>query len=199
MNIGIIGTGQVGRTLATKLAALGHQVCVANSRGPESVAEILGAQAANLTPCPTSETLKCAVIFLTVPWTKVEEVLAAHTPEVNQILVDATNIFLTYPPEATVADLKGDSGSEIIARAAPKARVVKAFNTLSFDMMFSPVPEGMKRVLFVAGDEDDATATVSTLIEELGLHPVLLGSLAQAGRQMELGGPLSALNLLKPS
>lgn len=199
MKIGIIGTGMVGKTLATRLAAKGHRVLLANSRGPESVAEILGASSAKVTPGSTSETLTCDLVFLTVPWTKIRNVLRSGGPKDSRILVDATNIFLRHPPEALVDDLKDDSGSEIVARLAPEARVVKAFNTLPFTTMFAPLPEGMKRVLFVAGDDTTAVAAVAGLIAELGLHPVPLGTLAQAGPLMELGGPLSGLELLTPA
>jgi 8-hydroxy-5-deazaflavin:NADPH oxidoreductase len=197
MKIGIIGTGTVGKTLALMLSAKGHQVLVANSRGPEGVVESLGASSV-LTPSSTSKALACDLIFLTVPWTKVPDVLRSGGPRDGRILVDTTNIFLSYPPDARVDDLKGDSGSEIVARLAPAARVVKAFNTLPFATMFALRPDGMKRVLFVAGDDAPAVAIVASLVAELGLHPVPLGSLAQAGRQMELGGPLSGLELLTP-
>lgn len=196
MQIGVIGAGEVGRTLAARLAAAGSQVVIANSRGPESFARSLDASGAALTPGTTSEAMERDIVFLTVPWIRVPDVLNSGGPREGRILVDVTNIFLSYPPNARIDDLKGDSGSEIIARLAPAARVVKAFNTLPFATMFAPPPKGMKRVLFVAGDDAPAVATVSGVIAELDLHPVSLGSLAVAGRQMELGGPLSGLELL---
>lgn len=198
MKIGIIGTGQAGKTLATKLGAKGYRVLVANSRGPKGVAGSLEDSSSALMPSTTLEALACDLVFLTVPWTKVPIVLGSGGPQDGRILVDATNIFVSYPPDARVDDLKGYSGSEIVARLAPAARVVKAFNTLPFATMFAPLSEGMKRVLFVAGDDAPAVETVAALVAELGLHPVSLGSLAQAGRQMELGGPLSGLELLTP-
>lgn len=199
LTIGVLGAGPVGKTLATKFAAKGHQVSLANSRGPDSVAAGLGAPVANLTPSTTSAALRCDIVFLTVPWTKVPDLLGADQPKEGRILVDVTNIFLRYPPDALIDDLQGDSGSEIVARMAPQARVVKAFNTLPFATLFAPPPEGAKRVLFIAGDDAPAIDTVAALIEELGLFPLPLGSLAQAGRQMELGGPLSGLELFTPA
>ncbi len=199
MKIGIIGTGAVGKTLATKLAERGYPVLVANSRGPAAVADSLGASIADVIPSSTSEVLGCDIVILSVPWTKVPDVLSSGGPKDGRILVDATNIFLTYPPNARLDDLKGDSGSEIVARLAPEARVVKAFNTLPIAAMFAPLPKGTKRVLFVAGDDASAVAPVAALIADLGLHPVTLVSLPHAGRQMELGGPLSALELLTPA
>lgn len=197
MKIGIVGTGLVGKTLATKLAEAGHELLVANSRGPASVAESVG-PTVTVTAASVADAFACDVAFLAVPWIKVRDVLATNIPREGGILVDTTNIFLSYPPNARIDDLKGDSGSEIIARLAPKTFVVKAFGTLPFATMFAPHAENVKRVLFVAGDDKAAVSTISDLIAEIGLQPLALGSLAVAGRQMELGGPLSALELLAP-
>lgn len=198
MQIGIIGAGEVGKTLATRLAAKGQQVLISNSRGPASVAESLVAPVGAITPGLTSEALQRELVFLTVPWTRVPDVLGSGGPKDGRILIDATNIFLNHPPHARIDDLKGESGSEIVARMAPAARVVKAFNTLPIAKMFAPLPDGAKRALFIAGDDASAVAKVAGLVDELGLHPLPLGSLSQAGRLMELGGPLSGLELLAP-
>ncbi|QEW25171.1 hypothetical protein [Roseovarius indicus] len=82
-----------------------------------------------------------------------------------------------------------------MARLAPRARAVKAFNTLPFETMFAPVPSGFRRVLFVAGDDPDAVSTVSDLIGQIGFHPVAAGPLAAAGLLMEVGGAFSRLDL----
>jgi predicted dinucleotide-binding enzyme len=191
MRLGILGAATVGITLATKFAAK-HQVLLANSRGPETLPEV----GDGVSPAAASEALACDVVFLCVPWRKVADVLTPAVSWEGRILVDTTNIFLSYAPDYRIDDLEGESGSEAVAKLAPSARVVKAFNTLGFETMFAPVPADMKRVLFVAGDDGEAVSTVCTLISELGLHPVALGALAVAGRQMELGGPLSGLELL---
>ncbi len=199
MKIGILGAATVGMTLATRFAAGGHDVLIANSRGPQGLAARLAETGTTAKPAAVLEALACDVVFLAVPWLKVPEVLTPDIAWDGRILVDTTNIFLSYAPDFRVDDLKGDSGSEIIARLAPSARVVKAFNTLPFKVMFAPAPAGLKRVLFIAGDEGDAVSAVSGLIRGLGLHPVALGRLAGAGRQMELGGPFSSLELLTPA
>ncbi len=198
MKIGILGAATVGQTLATKLAASGHDVRIANSRGPQSLIAQLAKAGTAAKPASVSEVLACDVVFLAVPWLKVSEVLTSDIAWDGRILVDTTNIFLSYAPDFRIDDLKGESGSEIIARLVPSARVVKAFNTLPFNVMFAPTPARMQRVLFVAGDQSEAVSTVSDIVKELGLHPVALGPLAEGGRQMELGGPLSSLELLTP-
>ena len=199
MKIGILGAATVGMTLATKFAAGGHDVLIANSHGPQSLAGPLAKAGSAAKPATLSEAIACDIVFLAVPWQKVPEVLAPDITWGGRILVDTTNIFLSYAPDFRVDDLKGESGSEVVARLAPSACVVKAFNTLPFNVMFAPTPTDLKRVLFIAGDEAKAVSTVSTLIKELGLHPIALGRLGDAGRQMELGGPLSSLELLTPA
>jgi 8-hydroxy-5-deazaflavin:NADPH oxidoreductase len=199
MNVGILGASTVGKTLAVRLAKGGHIVTIANSRGPQSLSESLAGLDVPLTAASKAEVLASAeIVFLAIPWIKVRDVLAPGIAWNGRILVDTTNIFANYAPGFRVDDLHGESGSEIVARLAPSARVVKAFNTVPFAVMFAPHPPGLKRVLFVAGDDRNAASTVAGLITELGLHPVLLGSLASAGRQMELGGIFSGLELLTP-
>ncbi|WP_454825764.1 NADPH-dependent F420 reductase [Paraburkholderia xenovorans] len=199
MKIGILGSATVGMTLATGFAAVGHDVFIANSRGPESLVARLEQANTAAKAASVSEALARDVVFLAVPWLKVPKLLTPNISWDGRILVDTTNIFVSYAPDFRIDDLKGDSGSELVARLAPSARVVKAFNTLPFKVMFAPTPASVKRVLFIAGDEGEAVSTVASLIEELGLHPVALGRRAGAGRQMELGGPLSSLELLTPA
>lgn len=200
MKIGIIGAHIVGLRLAREFGRVGHDILITNSRGKDSTAEKLeeAGRGANVQAASMAEVLACELVVLAAPWVKREQVLDPAHDWGDRILLDATNIYLNYPPSYRKDDLKGDSGSETIARLAPTARVVKAFNTLDFGTMFSPVPEGMKRVLFAAGDDAHAVEVVSQLIAEIGFHPVALGTLATAGRMMELEQPLSLLELLTP-
>lgn len=201
MKIGIIGAHTVGLRLAKEFAQAGHDILITNSRGREDMQGKLDAagRGSNIHAASMAEVLGCELVVLAAPWVKREEVLDPAHDWQGRILLDATNIYLRYPPAYQRDDLKGDSGSEVIARLAPHARVVKAFNTLDFGTLFSPVPTGMKRVLFTAGDDAAAVATVCALIAEIGFHPVALGDLAVAGRLMELEGPLSLLNIVTPA
>ena len=196
MQIGIIGAGTVGTKLGERFAAAGHEVLIANSRGPESLVRELAELPQSLKAMALMDLVdRAEVILLAVPWVSVHDVLRDDIDWAGRILVDATNIILSVDPEVEVADLKGESGSQLVARLAPSARVVKAFNTLPFDILSSPPVEGFRRVLFVAGDAQNAVSTVSDLIAEIGLHPVAAGPLATAGRQMEIGGVFSRLEL----
>lgn len=201
MKIGIIGAHIVGMRLAREFSRVGNDVLLANSRGPESVRQRLeeAGQIGGIIPASMTEVADCPLVVLATPWTKREQVLDPTHDWEGRILLDVSNIYLSYPPNYRVDDLKGQSGSEIVAQLAPTARVVKAFNTLDFGTMFSPVPDGLKRVLFAAGEDQDALATVCGLIEDIGFHAVALGTLAAGGRLMDLERPLSLLNVLTPS
>lgn len=198
MNIGILGAATVGQVLARHLAAAGHNVMIANSRGPESLRDLAEQLGSRVTAGHVPEALDNPVVILGVPWTRVQDVL---TPEIDwggRVLIDATNIFTSYAPHFEIDDLGGDSGSEIVARQAPSARVVKAFNTLPIEKMFAPVPaDGLRRVLFVAGDDADAIAVVEQLVTDIRLAPVSIGALASGGRLMQLGGALNNLELFR--
>ena len=198
MKIGVIGAATVGMTLAVRLAAAGHEVSVASRRGPQNLSTLLADSGVPLTPATTGQAMEADVVFLAVQWTRVRDVLTPGIAWGGRILVDATNIFLSYAPDFRVDDLHGESGSEIVARLAPSARVVKAFNTLPFAKMFASAPSGLQRVIPVAGDDDVAVSVVAGLIEAMGLHPLGLGSLADGGRRMEVGGPFSGFELLTP-
>ncbi|MEZ5935611.1 MAG: NAD(P)-binding domain-containing protein [Alphaproteobacteria bacterium] len=196
MKIGVIGAGTVGTTLGGHFVAAGHEVLITNSRGPESLARTLAELSQPLEPATFADLVRQAeVLLLAVPWRNVRDVLRKDIDWGGRVIIDATNIILSVSPEVEVDDLQGDSGSQIVARLAPSARVVKAFNTLPFDVMFGPVPTSFRRVLFVAGDSPNAVSTVSDLIAEIGFRPVAIGELATAGRQMEIGGVFSRLEL----
>ncbi len=196
MKVGIIGAGTVGTTLGEHFAAAGHEVLITNSRGPESLPEKLAEMSKPLKPVTFEELVEQAeVFFLALPWRNIRDVLRSDVDWRGRVVVDATNIILSISPDFVVDDLKGDSGSQIVARLAPSARVVKAFNTLPFGTMFAPTPTGFRRVLFVAGDDPNAVSAVADLIDEIGFQSVAIGELATAGRQMELGGVFSRLEL----
>ena len=196
MKVGMIGAGTVGTTLGEHFATAGHEVLITNGRGPESLTQKLTQMSVPLQPVTFKELAEQAdVFFLALPWRNIRDILRTNIDWRGRIVVDATNIILSISPELKVDDLKGDSGSEVVARLAPSARVVKAFNTLPFETMFAPAPTGFRRVLFVAGDDPSAVSTILDLIDEVGFQSVAIGELATAGRQMEIGGVFSRLEL----
>ena len=108
----------------------------------------------------------------------------------GKIVVDATNY---YPGRDGEMDLDGLGSSELLARHLPDAQIVKAFNTMYYESLGAggqpDAPPGERLVLFVAGDDAEAKAVVSGLIEEIGFAPVDVGSL-EDGRKQQPGSPI---------
>ena len=136
------------------------------------------------------------IVIVAVPWSKPPGALAG-LDLAGKIVVDANN-----PIEAPLfkpAELGGRVSSAVFADLVPGAKVVKAFNHLPPPVLSAdPQENGGQRVLFFSGDDAEAKAEVAWVIDRLGFFGIDLGDLATGGRLVQfLGGPLSALNLVK--
>lgn len=196
-SIGIIGAGNIGRAIAAALASHGIAATLANSRGAESLQEIVSA----IGPTITADTREAAaakdIVFVAVNWSKLPAALAGLPDFGGRIVVDANN-----PIEAPLfrpAELGGRASSEIVAELVPGARLVKAFNHLQPHLIAGdPAAEGGRRVLFLSGDDAGAKAEVGALIDRLGFFGIDLGPLALGARLVQFpGGPLPSLNLVR--
>ena len=182
MKIGIIGSGNIGGTLARLWARAGHQVMVSNSRGPESlrdfVAEI-GGEAGTV-----DEAARFGqVVLLATPW-RSPEALPSPDAVKGKIVIDAMN---PYTATGGIQDLGDSSSSEETAKRLPGATIVKAFNTIWVRHLEAngraDAPLDERHAVFVAGDDAEAKAVVFRLIEDIGFGPVDTGSLRDGKRQ----------------
>ena len=192
MRIGVLGTGIVGQTLATKLVDLGHEVTMgARSAGNEKAAEWAtgagdGAAEGSFADAAAHGEL---VFNCTAGTASLEALRAAGAEELRgKVLVDVANpldFSGGMPPRLSVAN--DDSLGEQIQRELPDARVVKALNTISASVMVAPI-EGTQ--LFVCGDDETAKRQVTELLRSFGWPDdavVDLGGIAQArGTEMYL-------------
>lgn len=196
-SIGIIGAGNIGRAIATALANKGISATLANSRAPESLAEVVAAIGPTITAGTREEAAAKDIVFVAVNWSKLPAALADLPDFGGRVVVDTNN-----PIEAPLFkpfDLGGRASSEVFADMVPGARVVKAFNHLQPHLVSrDPASEGGQRVLFYSGDDAPAKAEVGALIDRLGFAGIDLGALAIGARLVQFpGGPLPALNLVK--
>jgi predicted dinucleotide-binding enzyme len=187
INIGILGSGNIGKNAAKHFVRAGHHVRLSNSKGPETltgtIAEIgPGAEAAT-----TADTAACSeVILLAFPWTKRVEAFAAAGGAqafAGKIVIDALNPYTDYPD---VEDLHGRPSSTLAASELPGARVVKAFNTIHHEKLAhgsKPADSPERIALPVCGDDPEAKRAVSALIEQIGFDAVDAGTLSQSRRQ----------------
>ena len=195
MRFGVIGAGNIGQAVAGHAVAAGHEVIISSRRGGESLAA--AAVAVGATPGTVAEAASGEIVLLAVPWTAVPEALAGLTWD-GQVLVDATNAFISFSP-MQVEDFGDGTSSERVASLAPGAHVVKAFNTLFARFIAAETRrEAGRSLLFYAGDDAGAKERFAAFADGLGFAPVDVGGLHSGGGFMAAGGgPLSGLHALK--
>jgi predicted dinucleotide-binding enzyme len=172
MEIAVLGTGPVGRTLGARWSKAGHHV-VFGTRDPAS----LKTREALLAAGPTAQAAFARealawgeVVLIAVPATAVAQLVADHGGQFgSKVVIDATNRF-GEPIGNHLAT---------IAAAAPEARLVRAFNTLSWEVFEQPVVGGIAADLFYCSVED-ARTVAEQVIGDIGLRPVRVGGLDQA-------------------
>ena len=193
--IGIIGAGQLGLALARLARRADRPVVIANSRGPESLKSVVDALGAGITAGTTGDAARCSMVGLAVPWANVQDALAGLSWS-GEIVIDATNA--VQIPSLEPLPLGELTSSEIVAQLAPGARVVKAANTFSAEVLGAdPHDAGGRRVLFVSGDETDAKRAVVELFDAAGFFPIDIGDLVTGGSMQQAGGPLAGHNLVR--
>jgi predicted dinucleotide-binding enzyme len=189
MKIGIIGSGHIGGTLTRRFTGLGHDVTVANSRGPETLKELAGETGASAGTAEEAAT-SSDVVVIAVPLRAVPDLPAAALQ--NKIVVDANNYYPQRDGHITAIADDGVTSSRWTAEHLPGARVVKAFNTIyAAHLLDRGVPSGRadRIALPVAADDAEAKRVVLGLVDELGFDPVDAGTLDESWRQ-EPGTPV---------
>ena len=197
MKIGIIGAGQIGGTLTRRLSALGHDVSVANSRGPETLAGLAAETGA--TAVPVTEAARGAeVVVVTIPVKNVASLPAGLLSGAAKgvVVVDTGN----YYPQQRDGQIKA------IEDGMPESRwveqqlghpVVKVFNNIYADHLLKrgrPAGSAGRIALPVAGDDKAAKAVVVRLLDQLGFDGVDAGGLDESWRQQP-GTPVYGTDL----
>ncbi|SFP32026.1 hypothetical protein SAMN05443579_110172 [Variovorax sp. PDC80] len=197
MAIGIIGAGRIGKALAAQFTRAGYEVVLANSRGPDSLADLVGQLGPSARAGTAAEAAAEPTVILALRWSHLPEALPTLGSLAGKIVIDTSNPYLERNGQLVVADLRGRSSSEIVADLVPGARLVKAFNTLPAALLAEdPQQQGGRRVIFVSGDHVDANAQVASMIATVGWVSVELGGLSTGGRLQQGRGPFSGLDLL---
>ncbi|MBR7838280.1 NAD(P)-binding domain-containing protein [Actinospica durhamensis] len=183
--VGIIGSGNVGITVAQLAVEAGHRIVLSNSRGPETLADT----AAKLGPrasAATSEQAAAAgdIVVIAVPVKAFPNLPAARLA--GKTVIDTCN----YGPERDghIPELDGNAltSSELLLRYLPDAMVVKAFNNIFYKHLLALArPEGVagRSFLPIAGDSTQAKAAVAEFIDSIGYSVVDAGPLTDSWRQ----------------
>jgi predicted dinucleotide-binding enzyme len=193
--LGIIGAGRLGQALARTARRADRPVVIANSRGPESLAAVVDELGAGITAGTTYDAASCSIVAIAVPWANVQDALARLSCS-GEIVIDATNAVLL--PSLEPVPLGGLTSSEIVAQLVPGARLVKAANSFSADVLAAdPRADGGRRVLFVSGDDAEAKRPVVGLFDAAGFFPIDIGDLVTGGGLQQWGGALGGHNLVR--
>jgi 8-hydroxy-5-deazaflavin:NADPH oxidoreductase len=185
MKIGIIGAGEIGGTLTRRFTALGHDVSVANSRGPETLADLARETGAKTVTVPDAARAG-ELVIVTIPQGKIPNLpkdLFVGVPD-DVVIVDTGNY---YPQrDGRIGCIEdGMTESRWVANQLGRS-VVKAFNTMNYKRLLERGrPKGTpgRIALPVAGDDQRAKQVVMRLVDELGFDTVDDGGLDDSWRQ----------------
>ena len=189
MNVGILGTGDVGRALGRGFIALGHTVKMGarDARNDKALAwaREMGANASVGTFADAASFGE--VLVLATLGVANESAITMAGPEKfrRKILMDTTNpldFSSGMPPKLAVSG--NDSGGERVQRLLPEVHVVKAFNTVGNAFMFRPQFPGGPPDMFICGDDDDAKTKVAALLRDFGWGVVDVGGI-ECSRYLE--------------
>jgi len=184
MRVGIIGTGKMGRALASAWSSAGH-VPVLGSRDPARAGEIVASRGRAIEVRSIADAVRsCDVIALATPWHGTRAILEAGSPLAGKVVIDATNP--PYPTVATDKDTGPACGAGQIARWAAGSRVVKALNAVAARIVGARQRQfdGSRVTVPYCGDDREAKATVADLIAAIDFDPYDAGPL-EAARHLE--------------
>lgn len=196
--IGIIGSGNIGRGLALHLSKTHYEVLLANTRGPESLKELVSSIGGSLKAGELKETIRQSdIIFIAAPWTSLETLAKEFADYDGKIIVDATNNIVSVSP-FRLADVNDKSTGEFVSALFPGQKVIKAFNTLSAATLAQPTKSTAgKTVIVISGNDTEAKNQVSIITEAMGFAPMDIGKFKEAGKLQDVGGALSGIELIK--
>jgi 8-hydroxy-5-deazaflavin:NADPH oxidoreductase len=198
MKFGMIGAGRLSRAIAGHAINAGHEVVFSNSRGPETLTDLVDSVGPQASAGTVAEAGAADFVVLAVGWDGVQEAVRSLPSREGRILIDATNQWKVPPPDFVVDELE-IGGSEWIASLIPDAHVIKAFDNLySPKLADDPITDSGRRILFYAGDDHDSKDLFGSVVRGFGFAPVDLGPL-RMGRLMQVDGPLTGLHAIRES
>jgi predicted dinucleotide-binding enzyme len=182
--IGIIGAGHIGSQIARKAVQLGYDVVIGNSRGPETLAELvaeLGSHARAATAAEAGAAGDFAVV--TIPLKNYKAIPAQALA--GKVVIDTINYYFERDGHIDALDRGEATTSGLVQEHLAKSKVAKGFNhILAADITTTGSPAGTenRRALATASDHEDAAELVTRLYDEFGFDTVNLGPLAESWR-----------------
>jgi len=182
--IGLIGAGHIGSQLARLAVAHGYDVVVSNSRGPETLKDLvaeLGPRARAATPLDAAQSGD--IVVVTIPLKNYRDVPIG--PLAGKIVIDTNNYYPERDGHIPILDEESTTTSQLLQSHLPASKVVKAFNHIyAAELTTHGQPAGTpnRRALVIAGNDPAAKARVASLIDEFGFDTVDAGPLTESWR-----------------
>ena len=182
--IGLIGAGHIGSQLARLAVTHGYNVVISNSRGPETLADLikeLGPKARAATPVEAAKAGD--IVVVTVPLKNYRSVPVE--PLVGKVVIDTNNYYPQRDGHIPELDNESTTTAELLQAHLPKSKVVKAFNHIyAADLTTHGQPAGTpnRRALVIAGDDAQAKTAVAKLLDMFGFDAVDAGQLEEGWR-----------------
>lgn len=182
--IGIIGAGHIGSQVARLAVKAGYNVVISNSRGPETLAGLIAELGPKARAATSVEAGRAGdIVVVSVPLKNYWQVPA--DPLAGKIVIDTNNYYPQRDGHITELDNESTTTAELLQTHLPKSKVVKGFNHIyAADLTTDGRPAGTKnrRALAIAGDDKDAKATVTRLLDQFGFDTVDAGPLKEGWR-----------------
>lgn len=182
--IGIIGAGNIGSQLARLAVATGHDVVIANSRAPETLAELVTELGPSARAATAAEAGAAGdLVVVTVPLKNVPDLPVE--PLAGKVVIDTNNYYPERDGHIAELDAETTTTAELLQAHLPTSKVVKAFNHIYAEQLTTdgtPAGTPNRRALVIAGDDAEAKAVVIDLLDRFGFDTVDAGPLAEGWR-----------------
>ena len=182
--LGLIGAGHIGSQVARLAVSQGYNVVMSNSRGPETLTGLVAELGPKARAATALEAAKAGdVVVVTIPLKNIKTVPVE--PLAGKIVIDTNNYYPKRDGHIAELDAETTTTAELLQRHLPKSKVVKAFNHIyAAELTTHGQPAGTpnRRALVIAGDDADAKATVTKMLDSFGFDTVDAGPLKEGWR-----------------
>ena len=182
--IGLIGSGHIGSTVARLAVNAGHDVVLSNSRGPETLQDLVDDLGPHARAATAEEAAQAGdLVVVTIPLASVDQVPVE--PLRGKVVIDTCNYYPQRDGQIAELDDESSTTSEVVQAHLPESHVVKAFNNISYVHLLNlarPTGSPDRSVLAIAGDDADAKAQVSQFLDTIGYDAYDVGPLAEGWR-----------------
>jgi 8-hydroxy-5-deazaflavin:NADPH oxidoreductase len=182
--IGLIGAGHIGSQVARLAVAHGYRVVISNSRGPETLAALVAELGANARAATVAEAAKAGdLVVVTMPLKNYRQ--TPVEPLAGKVVIDTNNYYPQRDGHIPELDDESTTSSELLQAHLKTSKVVKSFNHIAAGQLTTdgqPAGSMNRRAMVVAGDDADAKATVSRIVDQFGFDPVDAGPLKEGWR-----------------